>query len=241
MLVKTKGFALSYIRYSEKDIITKIYTEELGLQSYLVRGVLKQKSKIKIYAFEPFTLLELDVYHKENKHLNYIKELKIIDSQQIISNDIVKKSICILLSEFFIKSVKEEEPNKVLFEFVENAFKYYLSEKKYPEFHLQFLACFTQHLGIIPSNDFDESVNKYFDIKEGQFISRKPILHNLFLELPASKYFSNYLDLGIENKTILSNSVQRKQMLNYFILYYQNHIDGFSDLKSLEILSEVLE
>jgi hypothetical protein len=63
----------------------------------------------------------------------------------------------------------------------------------------------------------------------------------LFLDLPASKYFTNYLDLGIENKNILSNSIQRKQMLNYFLLYYQNHIDGFSDLKTLEILSEVLE
>ena len=39
MLQKTRGIALSYIRYRETSIIARVYTEEFGLQSYIVNSV----------------------------------------------------------------------------------------------------------------------------------------------------------------------------------------------------------
>lgn len=240
MQIKTKAFALSYIKYSEKDIIAKIYTRELGLQSYLVRGVFKQKSKNKIYAFEPFTFLELDVYYKESKQLNYIKELKIHDTNSVINADFIKKSIALMLSEVFIKTVKEEEPNEELFEFIEAAFSFYYAQSSYPEFHLQFLSIFTKFLGVNPINNYHQQEKSFFDIKEGCFVAQKPILHNLYMMPDAAYYFSEYLKSGINNSSKLQNAAQRKQMLFHLINYYKNHVEGFSDLKSLDILTEVL-
>ncbi|RZL08551.1 MAG: DNA repair protein RecO, partial [Hymenobacter sp.] len=35
MLIKTRGIVLSYLKYRESSIITRVYTEQRGVQSYL--------------------------------------------------------------------------------------------------------------------------------------------------------------------------------------------------------------
>ncbi len=44
MTHKTKGIVLRTIKYGETSIITTIYTELFGIQSYIVKGV-RQASK----------------------------------------------------------------------------------------------------------------------------------------------------------------------------------------------------
>ena len=48
MIQQTKGIVLSSIKYAESSIICRIYTESLGLQSYIVNGVRKRKAKTPI-------------------------------------------------------------------------------------------------------------------------------------------------------------------------------------------------
>ncbi len=36
MLIKTRGIVLSYLKYRETSIIARVYTERLGVQSYVV-------------------------------------------------------------------------------------------------------------------------------------------------------------------------------------------------------------
>ncbi len=62
MLIKTRGIVLSYLKYRETSIIARIYTERLGVQSYVVNGVRKAKPPGRIALFQPFTLLELVAY-----------------------------------------------------------------------------------------------------------------------------------------------------------------------------------
>ncbi len=45
MITKTRGLFLSHIKYGETSIICKIFTESLGLQSFIVNGIRKSKSK----------------------------------------------------------------------------------------------------------------------------------------------------------------------------------------------------
>jgi len=73
MLHKTRGIALHATKFSETSSVVKIYTELFGLQSYLVKGVRKQKAKIKPGLFQPLTILDLVVYHKEKYSLQNIK------------------------------------------------------------------------------------------------------------------------------------------------------------------------
>jgi DNA repair protein RecO (recombination protein O) len=78
MLHKTRGIGLSYLRYRESSIITKIYTEAFGIQTYIVNGVRSSKSKNnRIALFQPLTLLDMVVYHKNKEDtVHRISELK---------------------------------------------------------------------------------------------------------------------------------------------------------------------
>jgi len=76
MLHKTKGIVLNYIKYSDTSIIAKIYTEAFGLQSYIVNSVRSSKAKNKIALFQPLTLLEMVVYHKNHQGLQRISEMR---------------------------------------------------------------------------------------------------------------------------------------------------------------------
>ena len=73
MITKTRGVVLNYIKYGDTSIICKIYTEQFGLQSYIINGIRNSKSK-NIGLFQPLNILDLVVYYKKTSGLQRIKE-----------------------------------------------------------------------------------------------------------------------------------------------------------------------
>ena len=73
MINKTRGIVLNYIKYGDTSIICKIYTEQFGLQSYIINGIRNSKSK-NIGLFQPLNILDLVVYHKKTSVLALVGE-----------------------------------------------------------------------------------------------------------------------------------------------------------------------
>ena len=88
MLFKTRGIVFRFTKYGESSIIVTIFTEMFGLQSYIVNGVRDKTSKNKIALYQPLTLLDLVVYHRENATIFRIKEVKCLHPYQTIHQDI---------------------------------------------------------------------------------------------------------------------------------------------------------
>ena len=99
MLHKTRGIVLNYIKHRETSIITHIYTELFGRQSYIINGVRSHRSKIKLTLFQPLTILDLEVYYKPVRDLQRIKEVRNHTLLFNIPNDIHKSSIAIFIAE----------------------------------------------------------------------------------------------------------------------------------------------
>src|SRR5271154_1725059 len=118
MYIKTKGIVLHTVKFSETSVITKIYTEKLGLVSYIVKGVRSAKSKAKAALLQPLTLLEMEVSHRENKQLQFIKEYHRAYNYQSIPFDTLKSVIALFMLEVISKSIKEHEQNDEMFEFI---------------------------------------------------------------------------------------------------------------------------
>ncbi|MEP5133031.1 DNA repair protein RecO, partial [Nonlabens ulvanivorans] len=54
MLTRTPAIVLSTVKYGEADLIARLYTRELGTQSYMLKGVRKsRKGKLRIAFFQP--------------------------------------------------------------------------------------------------------------------------------------------------------------------------------------------
>ena len=139
-VLTTKAIVLSALKYSESSLIVKCYTEKLGIKTYLIRGVLKnKKGSIKAAYFQPLTQLTLEANHKQKSNLHSLKEVHISHPYKSIHTDIVKQSIVLFLSEILSSSIQEEEENTVLFEYLETAFLWLDAHDKIANFHLLFL------------------------------------------------------------------------------------------------------
>ena len=91
MIIKTKGIVLSYIKYGETSIICKIFTETISIQTFIINGIRKSKSK-NIALYQPLTILDLVIYHKESSGIQRIKEAKLDVIYKTLHLDIKKIS-----------------------------------------------------------------------------------------------------------------------------------------------------
>ena len=98
MLHKTRGIVFSYTEYRETSLIVKIYTELFGIQSYIVNGVRKKNAKLNVGWFQPLTLVELVVYHKERHGLQRISEIRPMPALRDIPFYVIKSAIVLFLN-----------------------------------------------------------------------------------------------------------------------------------------------
>lgn len=227
MLYKTRGIVINYIRYRETSVIVKIYTEEFGIQTYIENGVRSAKSKNKIALFQPLTLLDLVIYHKDGKGIQRISEIKCNAPFQTIPFDIYKSSIALFITEILSKSLHEEIANHHLFHFLHNSILWLDGTTEHFEnFHLQFLLQLGTYLGFSPENAHE--------------ISHELSLHNLPV---LTQTLENQLDVLLNSQYDQAPRIDRfsrNQLLDSIILFYRLHVDTLTEVKSLGVLHEVM-
>ncbi|MFH1160814.1 MAG: DNA repair protein RecO [bacterium] len=240
MLHKTRGIALHSIKYSETSLITKVYTDAFGMQSYLLKGVRSPKSRLKPALFQPLALLDLVVYKKEQTTLQNVKEVRLAASYRTLTSDIRKSSIALFLTELVYKSIREEEPNPGLFTFLWNAFTLLdAAEGNFSSFHLLFAMKFCRYLGFQPQPNRSES-NRFFHLREGSFF---PVFHSAAdcLDETESSWFLSLMQTDLEHQPMLViPSGIRHRMLEKILSYYRFHLHGFQEIRSHKILHTVL-
>jgi len=237
---KTRGVVLHHVKYSESSIIAKIYTEEFGIQSYLVRGVRKKGSKMKSGLFQALSLVDMVVYYKQKSNIQHLKEIKSAFPYTSIPFDIKKSTIVIFINEILYKTLREEESNPALFNYIFEAIKFLdQKEDRFSDFHILFILKLSKHLGFFPKENYS-TINKIFDLSEGIFLNKVPA-HLHFIEEPLSQYLSKYLSLEFENldQNRIPSSI-RKDLLERLLEYFKLHSEGFGNLKSYPILQTIL-
>lgn len=229
MLHKSRGIALNYIKYRDSSIICRIYTESFGLQSYVVNGVRSAKSKGKIALFQPLTLLDLVVYHKETAHLHRISEVKCHIPYGSIPFEIKKSTIGIFLSEVLGKIVSEnEQDHQGQFSFVFDSLRTLdHMEGGYECFHIQFLLKLTYYLGF-DLEQTEELYEQVYHLTETDKLSDEVIA---FLKKLYTSPFQSPVKAPL---------VVRREALKNILSFYDHHLGTFSGLKSLEVLKQVL-
>ncbi len=227
MLFKTRGIVINYIRFRETSIIAKIYTEEFGLQTYIENGVRTSKGKNKIALFQPLTLLDMVVYHRDTGNIMRLSEIKCSEPLTDVPYNFIKSGIALFMSEVFNKSLKEESSNPPLFEFLHQSIRYLDQQTEHCEnFPIQFMLNFSQYLGFSPS----EAREVFSQIEESQLLDSAKEDEATFDKLIQAPYYQ-YVPL--------TNS-QRRRILEYVLLFYRLHVDNFGELRSIPVLREML-
>lgn len=241
MLHKTRGIVFKTTNYSESSIIVQIFTEKFGLQSYMVNGAKKPKAKINSNMLQPIHLLDMVVYHKNTGNVQRIKELKNSPLLQSIPYDVIKSSVALFLNEVLYKSIKQQSADENLFGFIFSAIEWLDHQNEgVANFHLLFLIQLTRYLGFYPDRDLSGEAD-YFDMKNGVFCKYKPD-GVLYLSPPHTNNFTLLINCSFENilQITLSND-ERRHLIQKILEYYTLHIEGFGNIRSHEVLEEVLK
>ncbi|WP_439881221.1 DNA repair protein RecO [Pontibacter sp. MBLB2868] len=235
MLVKTRGIVLNHIKYRESSIIARVYTEQLGIQSYIINGLRKKGTGSRIGLFQPFTLLDMVVYTSPKGGLTRISEYKSAYPFHSIPFDIRKSSIVLFLSEVVSRTIKEEEENAALFSFLYHSIILFDElESDFENFHLLFLLQLSSHLGFGPSSGAEIVEQVAFSGNTQSNTSAPSVL-----VLQVHEALFNGL-LHQPDQAVIPNGKVRRELLSIIIRYYQLHVDKLGEIKSLAILSEVL-
>ena len=237
MLISTQAISLNYVKYSETSIIVKCLTKSDGLKSYLIKGIrTSKKKKINIGFLQPLTQLELDANNRNNVNLESIRSFKIINPYKTIHLDIVKNSIVMFLSEVLSKSIKEEEKNFALFNFLKDSMIWLDQSKKFSNFHIHFLIKLLSFLGISPDQS-NQDLNG-FNMIDGIFCKYDRSEYCVNGEIISN--FKSFLGTEFDNSSCKVNtSKKRKELIEFLIKYMQIHLPDFKRPNSLNILYEL--
>jgi len=243
MIHSTKGIVLRTVAYSETSIIAQLYTELFGLQSYLINGVRSgKKSALKGNLFQPAAILELEVYHNEQKNLQRIKEARWHYIYHQIFFNIPKNTVALFITELLQKAIRQPEQNTDLYNFIEDAYMHLdnADARVTASYPLFFALHLTSFLGFHINDDYS-SEKTLFDLREGEFI-KEPPLHPHYLDRDASAGVSGLLKVRLpeELRQIQLPVEKRRSLLEYVIQFYQLHVQDFGSMKSLPILREIL-
>ncbi len=236
-LITTKAIVLSALKYSDTSLIVRCFTLEEGIRSYMIRGVLKsKKGKLKAAYFQPLTQLIIEANHNNRNSLNAIREAQVINPYEYIHTSVVKQSIVLFLSEILSNIIKEEEKNEVLYKYIETGLMWLDTHDDIANFHLLFLLNLSRFLGFYP--DVSESNKMAFNLLEGCFTDaeyeKQSIIGNKLI------LFKKLLGINFDGISSISyNKNERQVILRTIIRYFELHLEGFKEPKSLGVLETV--
>lgn len=235
MQVSTQAIVLSAIKYADADLIVTCYTKADGIKTYHVRGVLKsRKGKFKPSSFLPFTQLEIVARHRNKGTMEYLIETRLSVIYNTLHTDVIKSSLVMFLSEVVRSVIREEEANPGLFSFLQTALIDMDNRENVGNFHVYFLLALSRYLGFFPDA---HSQGAYFNMLEGVF--QKSRTNAYCVQNQSSIVLFNVLG-DVENIHDLAISkTLRKELLTFLLTYYQLHIEGFQQPRSLSILEQL--
>lgn len=238
MLNRTRGIALKTTNYSESSVVAQIYTENLGLQSYLINGARKPKAKIPTNMLQPLHLLDMVVYVKDNGTLQRIKEAQASPSIYHIPTDIAKSAVALFINEILFKVLKQQSPDPRLFSFIHDSILWLdQTPNSVRNFHLCFLMKLSFFLGYMPSTQVTDK--PFFDLADGVFTDLAPA-HTYVLQEPHTSIFKKILTTDYAHAHELAiPHVDRIYLLEQIINFYKLHTEDFGKINSLAILEDI--
>ena len=255
MILTTQGLVLHTTKYGETSIIAKVFTRELGLCSYIIKGIRSSSGRTKQNLMQPLSHLEMTVYNNPKKQLQYIKEMRPASHYNNIQSDGIKMALLFFMDEVLYKSLKEEELNTQLFDYVVDVLNLLDNtetgsqdaSREMSSFPISFLINTAHHLGIAPMDNYSQR-EPLFNLKEGRFQAIPSAYSaatnpnaDYFLDEPASSNFHSCLHRTRNTRQMPPLTQKpRSATLSNLLEYYHVHLTDFRNFTSHEVLHAVL-
>jgi DNA repair protein RecO (recombination protein O) len=245
MTHKTKGIILRTVKYGETSIIATVYTELFGIQSYIVKGVrqLSKHGSTKANYFQPAAILEMEVYHNELKNLQFIRDYQWNVLYEHVFFNVVKNAAAMYIVELLLRSLKQPEPNPDLFYLAEESLKQLdkSNDTLTANVPLFFTLQLATEAGFGILGEYSEKT-PVLDLQEGIFVADIPTRPYFITGDLAQKTSQINKTTGFDALANFQlNRITRRSLLLAYRDFLSLHIEDFGELKTLDVLEEILK
>lgn len=242
MIHKTKGIVLRTVKFGDTSLICTVFTELLGLQSYMVKGVRTAKSAgRRANALFPGAILQMVVYQQPHKSLQIIKEYSPFVIYQNLMQNVVSNSVALFAIEVLLQLIIAHEPDPELYHFSEQFLLDLDAEddKNIANLPLYFIIQAGKISGYQIAGNYSNVYN-HVNLQDGRFASESGVVPP-FVSGMEAKLMSrlNNTDSLKQIQEIKMNVQERKAMLAYFLAFIQWHVPHFKELKTLQVLTAI--
>ncbi len=223
-------------KYGDTSLIVKIFTQQQGNQSFIVKSAYRKNSRFAASYFSPLAVMDIS-YDDHNKgSLKYLKDITPRTTAAQMYYDPAKSSILLFYNEILYKLLMDSGQDEVLFDFLqEEIAKVHASSGNMAELPLRFLLRLSRVMGYEPEDNYSDNT-PYFSLEECRF-------QPFYMEDAGflSRQQSEYLHLLLTcNEPVPVSRGVRNALLKGLVAYFQMHNEQIRKIDSLEILSTVL-
>lgn len=234
MQVKLSAIVLRTTPYSDSSVIVRLFTDDYGMQSYLVNGVRKKKAAITSAMLQPLTLVQLEAYQRENAGLQRIKELHVDPVLPRLQQEPLHGLAASMLAECLMRAIREDSEQPELFAWLQQQILLLETSDQPGAEMLAFLTRLTEWLGFGPQAD-QYREGAWFNLNEGRF----DVQHDMRSSY-AGQNTARQLGALLLRGAFVPGDAPGSAYLDDLLKYYQLHLPGFGLPRSLDVVRSML-
>jgi len=233
----TKAIVLRTYKKDDSSLMVHCYTQLYGKQTFVLSsnyGRASQKAKALYF---PLSLLTIEFTPFKASSLPQIKESSPSPLLHSLLTDFTKTAIAVFTAELLSKSIKEQEPDKALFQYLSTSIELFENlGNEADQFHILFMAGLCRYLGFEPRKNHNQTT-PFYNFAKGEFVSQaEPGTAPAKISQELYRIFTSNLS-SIDDFHFTKD--QRAMLLKALVYYYQCHIPDFGEMKSLKVYADL--
>lgn len=243
MLQETVAIILSRRVFKDESLIVSAYTEKFGRVNYTLYGAHSRQNGRKQVFLQPMSIVTIIADYRPKRDLQVIRDIACADPLPALLADPLKNTMALFLAEFLSHTLKTNEEDPYLFLFLRNSILWLnlTSSSKIGNFHISFLVRLSVFLGFTPNLSIGQSGARYFDLIHSEYLSYAKPTPSI-IDMEEHEFLKKLLRINYRNMHLfLFSRAERSNLLNRIVAYYQFHVQGFGQLKTLDILHEIFD
>lgn len=243
MLQETAAIILSKKQFKDENFIVSAYTEKFGRVNYTVYGAHSRQGGRKLAFLQPMSIVTIMADYRPKRDLQVLRDVSCSTPLMSLLADPVKNTMAMFLAEFLSHALRTNEEDNFLFMFLRDSILWLnlTPSDKIGNFHISFLVRLSVFLGFTPNLGPEQPNMRFFDLQHSEYMHYARPNSDL-IDTEEQQFLRKLLRINYRNMHLFMFSrAERSNLLNRIIHYYQLHIQGFGQLKTLDVLHEVFD
>lgn len=243
MLQETPAIILCRRPFKDDCLIVSAYTQKFGRVNYTLYGAGSRTGGKRQAFLQPMMVANIMADYRPGRELQVVRSIGCAEPLPALLADPFKNTMALFLAEFLTRALKTNEQDELLFLFLRNSILWlnHAPVAKIANFHISFLVRLSVFLGFTPNLQASPIGARYFDLQQNEYMNYAKPGANV-IDMQEHEFLRHLLRINYHNMHLFAFSrSERGNLLARIVAYYQFHIQGFGQLKTLDVLHELFD